>query len=296
MKNNQFKELLQNKMVLAALLLVLTAGTALAGVVAMRNGERGEQDQKDPGHISQTEEDLGNQLIQLPQDDLHQPEELPEKTQDPENITNRPAGSGDVEAITDKKDLPGKETTERDVQMPADTLAEGELPEGSETLVDGDGAVVYEPETEADAAVAGMPLSFAAGSTIAWPVNGNIVLDYSMDTTTYFPTLKQYKCNPGILIQAEVGQPVNAAVRGIVTVIGSNEELGNFIMMDLGDDYSILYGQLEEIEVSVGQTVEAGTLLGKVAQPTKYYVVEGPNMYLEMRHHQNPVDPLDYIR
>ena len=42
--------------------------------------------------------------------------------------------------------------------------------------------------------------------------------------------------------------------------------------------------------------MEAGEVLGYVAEPTKYYVVEGPNMYLEMRHQQDPVDPLDYIR
>ena len=46
----------------------------------------------------------------------------------------------------------------------------------------------------------------------------------------------------------------------------------------------------------IGQIVEAGDVLGVVAQPTKYYVVEGPNMYLEMQYQGGPVDPLDYIR
>ena len=37
-----------------------------------------------------------------------------------------------------------------------------------------------------------------------WPARGNVLLDYSMDSTIYFPTLEQYKCNPGLVIQSEV--------------------------------------------------------------------------------------------
>ena len=167
----------------------------------------------------------------------------------------------------------------------------------AETLVSSENAVIYEPESQVEEVIApAAPLDFQADSTMGWPVFGNVLLDYSMDTTIYFPTLKQYKCNPGILIQAEIGQPVTAAVRGQVTAIGTNEEWGNFIMMDLGGEYTLCYGQLENIPVSVGQIVEAEEVLGTVAQPTKYYVVEGPNIYVEMRHQQVPVDPLDYIR
>ena len=57
-----------------------------------------------------------------------------------------------------------------------------------------------------------------------------------------------------------------------------------------------MYGQLQDVAVAPDQMVEAGEVLGYVAEPTKYYVVEGPNMYLEMRYKEDPVDPLDYIR
>ena len=38
-----------------------------------------------------------------------------------------------------------------------------------------------------------------------WPVNGNILLDYNMDQTVYFPTLDQYKLSPAIAVQAAEG-------------------------------------------------------------------------------------------
>ena len=45
-----------------------------------------------------------------------------------------------------------------------------------------------------------------------WPVNGNILLDYNMDQTVYFPTLDQYKLSPAIAVQAAEGAPVLASV------------------------------------------------------------------------------------
>ncbi len=53
-------------------------------------------------------------------------------------------------------------------------------------------------------------LNFNDASKMTWPVRGNVVLDYSMDQTIYFPTLDQYKCNPGIVIQSDVSTPVEA--------------------------------------------------------------------------------------
>lgn len=305
MKNNTLATWLQNKLVLAALLMVLVAGTAIAGVVALRNGDTGEQEETEPGYAFQTQEDEQNRDQQLEQME-NEPEAIDPAQgwlenvpdgqqgltdmQDPEGLLqlpeDHPVQSGKVDAISDAQEGAGEYL---------DAVEGGQAE--AETLVDGEDAVIYEPESEAEAVIApGATLDFQAGSTIGWPVFGNVLLDYSMDSTIYFPTLEQYKCNPGILIQAEVGQPVEAAVRGQVTAIGFDEELGNFIMMDLGGDYTLRYGQLEEIAVSVGQMVEAGDVLGVVAPPTKYYVVEGPNMYLEMRHQQEPVDPLDYIR
>ncbi len=292
-------------MVLAALLMVLVAGTAIAGVVALRNGDAGEQEETEPGYAFQTQEEEQNrdQLLEQSENDpeVTNPtqgwlENIPEKENDPEGLQDpegllqlpedHPVQSGKVDTISDAQNAPEDSLTE---------LVDGQGE--AETLVSGEDDVIYEPEQDAEEVAApGVTLDFQAGSTMGWPVFGNVLLDYSMDTTIYFPTLKQYKCNPGILIQAEVGQPVEAAVRGQVTAIDSNEELGNYIMMDLGGEYTICYGQLEDVQVSVGQMVEAGDVLGSVAQPTKYYVVEGPNIYVEMRYQQEPVDPLDYIR
>ena len=76
-------------------------------------------------------------------------------------------------------------------------------------------------------------LDFSDTSKMAWPVRGNVLLDYSMDSTIYFPTLEQYQVNPGVVIQAEVSQPVAAPANAKVVAVSANEELGNFVVLDI---------------------------------------------------------------
>ena len=121
------------------------------------------------------------------------------------------------------------------------------------------------------------------------------MLDYSMDRTVYFPTLDLYKCNPAVLIQGEAGTPVKAAADGVVKAVGENEELGNYVNMDLGNGYELTYGQLSEETPEPGDFVEAGAYVGSLAEPTKYYVVEGTNLYFQMTKDGEPVDPVDFM-
>ena len=138
-------------------------------------------------------------------------------------------------------------------------------------------------------------VNFSEDTLMEWPVNGNVLLDYSMDQTIYFPTLDQFKCNPGIVIQAEVSDPVAAPANAKVLEVGSNEEIGNFVVLDLGNEYTVLYGQLKDIRVKEGTMVNAGEVIAKVAEPTSYYTLEGTNLYFQMEKDKKSVDPLKYL-
>ncbi len=89
--------------------------------------------------------------------------------------------------------------------------------------------------------------------------------------------------------------PVNAPAAARVLEVGNNEEIGDYVLLDLGNDYTVTCGQLKEITAVQGEYLEAGQLLGYVAEPTKYYTIEGSNIFLEMRHGDKTVDPLDYL-
>ena len=117
-----------------------------------------------------------------------------------------------------------------------------------------------------------------------------------MDQTIYFSTLEQYKYNPAVIIAGKVNDPVNAAATGKITDISTNEETGVTVTMELGDGYSAVYGQLKEVLYKEGATVEAGNAIGYIAEPTKYYSVEGSNLYFELQKDGEPVNPMQYIQ
>ena len=139
-------------------------------------------------------------------------------------------------------------------------------------------------------------LKFDQEAGLLWPVTGDVIMKYSADNTIYFKTLGQYKSNPAIIISAEEGTNVSNAVEGVVTEVGQNEEIGNYVETSIGDDYKIIYGQLDNIQVEKGATIKEGELLGVVAAPTKYYSEEGANLYMKMTCDNEPVDPMIFLR
>ena len=139
-------------------------------------------------------------------------------------------------------------------------------------------------------------LKFSEEEQLLWPVVGNVLINYSMDKPVFFPTLEQYKYHPAIVIQAKEGQNIMAAARGKVTKIEKTEELGNVITMDLGRGYEISIGQLSNIQVKEGDMVEKGAYIADVASPTKYYSVEGDNVYFSLKKEGEPVNPMTKLQ
>ncbi len=154
-----------------------------------------------------------------------------------------------------------------------------------------------EPEVIAEVQTPVEPiLHFDAETDLNWPLQGNVVLNYSMDQTVYFATLDQYKYNPAVIIKAEVNTPVKAVAAGKVTGVETTAETGATITVDMGDGFSAIYGQLKEIPKNTGDYVENGEILGYVNEPTKYYSVEGSNLFFELQKDGVPVDPMGYLQ
>lgn len=138
-------------------------------------------------------------------------------------------------------------------------------------------------------------LKFAANDVLTWPVDGNVVLSYSMEKPVYFSTLAQYKYNPALIIAGNVGEEVVAAAEGEVKSIETNAQTGTTLTMDIGSGYEVVYGQLKDVCVAEGYRVSEGDVIGCVSEPTKYYSVEGPNLYFQLLKDGDPVNPLEYL-
>ena len=138
-------------------------------------------------------------------------------------------------------------------------------------------------------------LTFGDSDALVWPIVGNVLINYSMDKTIYFPTLQQYKYNPAIVIAANEGDLISAAAAGKVISVFKDPQIGNGVIMELGGGYEVTYGQLENILVSEGSYVAMGDVIAQVAAPTKYYSVEGTNVYFKLTKNGVPVNPMSKL-
>ena len=155
-----------------------------------------------------------------------------------------------------------------------------------------------EPEADTEEAeMAGNVLNagYSSENVMSWPVRGEVIMDYSMDKTIYYPTLQEYKCNPSILIQSEEGTDVAAAFSGTVADVYHDAQLGTVVEMSLGNGYEAYYGQLENVDVAVGDTVRQGQIIGTFSTPTRFYSIEGSHLNFRVTRDGEPVDPLDYL-
>lgn len=139
-------------------------------------------------------------------------------------------------------------------------------------------------------------LHFSEEQGLMWPMQGDVIMDYSMDSTVYFATLDQYKYNPAVIIAGNVNDKVYSVARGQIQGIENDEVTGCTVTVNLGDGYQAIYGQLKELNFEVGDYVEAGHVLGYIGEPTKYYSVEGSNLYFELLKDGAPVDPVEYFQ
>lgn len=199
--------------------------------------------------------------------------------------------SAAVSAVIPPKNSEKKENKEEDT--PEETK-EAEVEEETETEETETEEEKVAKEVEETGATANT-LHFSPENGLMWPMEGNVVVNYSMDQTVYFPTLDQYKYNPAIIIAGDVNQKVYAAARGQVKSIENDEVTGCTVTLDLGDGYEAIYGQLKELNFAEGDYVEAGHVLGYIGEPTKYFSVEGSNLYFELQENGAPIDPVEFF-
>lgn len=229
------------------------------------------------------------------------------KSSENEPITPQLASEDNNRSIAENEmPVVDAETADVETKQEGEEEAKAELPESpEEETVPEEVAQADVPEenmesTDAAAAAENIDVpvvetNFTEESLMNWPLEGQILLDYSMDHTIYYPTLDQYKCSKGIVIQSSVGSPVAAAANGTVTAIENEADTGTTAILDLGNGYECVYGQLKDLNIEVGQTVEQGAVLGYVNEPTKYFTKEGSNLYFAMNKDGAPIDPIQYL-
>ncbi len=279
-KNSLRKEKI---IMISASAFVLTALT-MAGVYVREQSKESDEYRVDLSELDgqsvadKTSEIAENQMIH--QQDLIVADDL---DADPDFWeVNSPGVEAELTDATDEK-VTAKEAGEENIKTEK-SEKDSVQQEDSETAA----------ETGAETVIAAN-YNFPDAMRMEWPLYGDLIMNYSMDKTIYFETLGQYRYNPALVINAEVGADVKASANGVIKEVSASTELGNIVVMDIGDGYELTYGQLDHISVQAGDVVETGTILGTVAEPSVYYSSEGSNLYLKMTKDGLVVNPMDVL-
>ncbi|MCC8152114.1 MAG: peptidoglycan DD-metalloendopeptidase family protein [Lachnospiraceae bacterium] len=274
---NQKKDTRNQKTYVTVGVITLVAVIALAGIsyrkTASREGE--EQEAVVMAEAEWTEDDEADGEADVAEDSSAA-ENASKDSSAAENVSEE-SGDNDADFSDDGQEEGGSVGGVSDGGQTEDDSVEGKVSSGSE---------------DADT----VSLSFSEADRLSWPLQGDVILNYSMDQSVYFATLDQYKYNPALVIAGEVNDPVTAAAAGQVISVETSEETGETVAMEIGGGYQLVYGQLKEIQASEGDYVAEGDLLGFVSEPTKYYSVEGSNLYFQMLKDGEPVNPLHYLK
>ncbi len=297
MNKRAFKNFITKRSSIWTLSLCITGALVLGGIAALnsarRTKDKGVQTESELGQVAYLDEDAANGDMEdelFPTLNKDDEEELAQASGN--EVSEDLQGSGtDVEGTDNAADEAS--ATDGDAAAgendPAGTETAGTQNDTGDTAEAASGSVISE-QALIDAGV-----SFTEENSLLWPAAGTILIDYSMDGSVYFPTLDQYKYNPALIIGSEVGNQVLASAKGIVETIHVTDETGITLVLNIGNGYKLTYGQLKELAVSEGDVVEAGAVLGYVSEPTKYYTVEGSNLYFGMTQNDAAVDPVLYL-
>lgn len=116
-----------------------------------------------------------------------------------------------------------------------------------------------------------------------WPLNGAI-------TSYYGP--RWGRMHTGIDIDGYTGQAIVASNSGRVVLASYYSGYGNAVVIDHGGGIATLYGHLSAYDISAGQDVSRGDVIGRVGCTGS---CTGDHLHFEVRVNGNPVNPLDYL-
>ncbi len=122
---------------------------------------------------------------------------------------------------------------------------------------------------------------------------GTLLPPVATEPTETFGRKKQensvtYVRHTGLTYRVDEGTEVKAVAGGLVVLAKRFEGYGNLVIVDHGDDYHSLYAHLEEIDVEVGGEIERGAKVGRSGATDS---LDGPKLYFELRHEDEPIDP-----
>lgn len=137
----------------------------------------------------------------------------------------------------------------------------------------------------------------APASDYIVPVEGEIIMEHSVDMPIYWKTLDQYMIHSGIDIASPLGTPVQACADGTVTKIEEHDKMGVTVEINHGNNLISVYSNLaSDGLIELGEVVSQGTVIGKVGHSAMFEFDSPDHLHFEMHRGDEPLDPRNYIK
>ena len=151
-------------------------------------------------------------------------------------------------------------------------------------------------ETEDAAQVLEPTVALPKSLKTAAPVAGETVAGYAMDCLSYNETTRDWRVHNGVDIAAEAGTEVLAAADGTVYTTYTDDVMGTTVVIRHVDGYTTQYASLsEELQVSPGDQVVLGQVIGCVGETALIETNSGPHVHFTVLLEDKPVDPGEFL-
>lgn len=184
----------------------------------------------------------------------------------------------------------GENPTVPDAELNAPVLDDGivdntPVTDGNGEITDTDTNIPNEPEVPVVSVI-----------TFISPIeNPTLVEDFS-DTMVWSATLKRYESHKAIDYFAEEGTSVMAVYDGEVESVENDVIKGITVTINHGDGLKTIYNSLgEDVNVTVGDKVLKGQVIGSVSVSNRQEYKEGAHLHFEVSLNGEKVNPLKYL-
>jgi murein DD-endopeptidase MepM/ murein hydrolase activator NlpD len=119
---------------------------------------------------------------------------------------------------------------------------------------------------------------------------GRLLFPVLGKTDVIRPARREGMDGPGLEIHAPMSSTVRAVYTGRIAFADRYGSYGRIVIVDHGDHYYSVSGNLSSIDVRVGDEVAAGDKLGAVGDEG-----QGPMLYFEIRHGSQTIAPAPWL-
>jgi len=123
-----------------------------------------------------------------------------------------------------------------------------------------------------------------------WPVVGHLTAGFGERLD---PFSGEGAFHTGVDISSQYGTAVHATADGVVIGAEAHVGYGNLVILDHGFGVTTFYGHLSGFNVTPGQRVTRGDVIGYVGVSGRS---TGPHVHYEVRINGAPVNPMRYLR